>query len=90
MFLMIQVMLLPPARSSRLGDAPFVTTIVLFVVFGGLSIAFNRYFAARERQRQEDGRADVEPTGDEDQTSPDQTVLGATASRPGFGPGATR
>jgi len=85
-FLLIQVMLLPPARSSRLGDAPFVTTIVLFVVFGGLSIAFNRYFAAREQQRQEDERVDGGlPGGEGDEPSPDQTVLGSTSSdvRPG-------
>jgi hypothetical protein len=87
MFLLIQVMLLPPARSSRLGDAPFVTTIVLFVVFGALSVAFNRYFAAREKQRQEGERA---LDGEGDESSPDQTVLGAATSESEVRPGGIR
>jgi hypothetical protein len=80
-------MLLPPARSSRLGDAPFVTTIVLFVVFGALSVAFNRYFAAREKQRQEGERA---LDGEGDESSPDQTVLGAATSESEVRPGGIR
>ncbi len=91
MFLLIQVMLLPPARSSRLGDAPFVTTIVLFVVFGGLSVAFNRYFAARESQRQAGGRAvDGTSEGEGEGTSPEQTVLGSAASESEVRPGGIR
>ena len=82
LFLMVQVMLLPSARSSRIGDAPFVTTIVLFVVFGALSIAFNRYFARRRERDGQAGSADLK-----DQEAVDDTMLGTSAVRPG--PGAT-
>jgi len=48
MFLLIDVMLLPAAREQHVAHAPAVTTAALFVVFGIVSIAFNRYWAARK------------------------------------------
>lgn len=45
--LLVQVMLRP--HSSRPSAAPLVTTIVLFVVFGALSVGFREYFARRRR-----------------------------------------
>jgi hypothetical protein len=50
LFLLVEVMLLPAARADRLGDAPFVTTAVLFAVFGAVSISFHQYFAQRARR----------------------------------------
>ncbi len=81
LFLMVQVMLLPSARGSRIGDAPFVTTIVLFVVFGTLSIAFNRYFAGRH-----DEDHHVGPEADKEEA----TMLGESSVRPAPGTGLPR
>ncbi len=81
LFLMVQVMLLPSARGSRIGDAPFVTTIVLFVVFGALSIAFNRYFARRH-----DGDEQGGPEADKEEA----TMLGESSLRPGPGTSGPR
>ena len=83
LFLMVQVMLLPSARGSRIGDAPFVTTIVLFVVFGISSIAFNRYFA---RRHDRDDRAGSEGRN-ERESAEENTMLGESSVRPG--PGTT-
>ncbi len=39
-----------PSRHNHAGHAPIVTIIVLFVVFGGGSLAFREYFSRRERR----------------------------------------
>jgi hypothetical protein len=57
-FLLIQVMVRPAARSSRLSNAPIVTTLLFFVAFAGLSIWFNRYMTERKH------RAEPSPTID--------------------------
>jgi hypothetical protein len=62
MFGVVAVMLRPSSGPARPGAAPFVTTIVLFVLFGGFSLLFRQYFAHRH------GRGDQEshvtaPTG---------------------------
>jgi hypothetical protein len=63
-FLLIEVMVLPAARSSRLGNAPFITTILLFVGFGALSISFHRFFASRSGPERfaAERRADLDET----------------------------
>ncbi len=47
MFGVVAVMLRPSSGPARPGAAPFVTTIVLFVVFGGVSLLFRQFFAHR-------------------------------------------
>ena len=39
-----------PSRHNHAGHAPIVTIIVLFVVFGGGSLAFRQYFSRRARK----------------------------------------
>ena len=39
-----------PSRHNHAGHAPIVTIIVLFVLFGGGSLAFREYFSRRERK----------------------------------------
>lgn len=46
-FLLATVMLSPASASARTSKSPVVTTVVLFVVFGAISISFNRYMAHR-------------------------------------------
>ena len=62
MFGIVAIMLRPSASPVRPGAAPLVTTIVLFIVFGGMSLLFRQYFAHRHGQR--DGESHVTaPTG---------------------------
>ena len=81
-FLLVQVMLLPAARSSRLGNAPLVTTIVLFAVFGAGSIAFHRYFVNRHRRAGERG----EKTAEAEDAVEENTMFSSPPGR--LGPGA--
>src|SRR6185437_3921599 len=55
LFLLVQVMLLPAASGARHGESPVVTTLVLFLVFGIGSVAFDRYFSRRRRREEEEG-----------------------------------
>ena len=48
-FGLIQVLLHPEHRAVHPSQAPLVTAIVLFVGFGGGSLAFNRYFSWKGR-----------------------------------------
>lgn len=73
MFLLIQVMVRPAARSSRLSDAPIVTTVVFFVAFAGLSIWFNRYMTARHHR--------LHPHEEHPEDDGAGTVLGASTTR---------
>lgn len=47
LFLLIEVELNPASGPTHPGGAPIVTAIVLFVIFGGLSIGLHRYFVRR-------------------------------------------
>ncbi len=49
-FGLIEVMLHPGSGPAKPASAPWVTAVTLFVVFGGVSIVFNRYFAHRARR----------------------------------------
>jgi hypothetical protein len=49
-FVFLEVML-NPGRGGHTGHAPLVTVIVLFVVFGGGSVAFYSHFARKRRAR---------------------------------------
>ena len=62
MFGIIAIMLRPSAGPVRPGAAPIVTTIVLFVVFGGISVVFRQYFARRHGRPDEESRVTA-PTG---------------------------
>jgi hypothetical protein len=62
MFGIIAIMLRPSASPVRPGAAPMVTTIVLFVAFGGVSLLFRQYFAHRHGRRDEESRVTA-PTG---------------------------
>ena len=62
MFGIVAIMLRPSAGPVRPGAAPIVTTIVLFVVFGGVSLLFRQYFARRHGRRDEESRVTA-PTG---------------------------
>jgi hypothetical protein len=57
LFLLIEVELNPDSGPTHPGGAPVVTAIVLFVIFGGLSIGLHRYFVRRSALRV----ADVPP-----------------------------
>lgn len=48
-FGLVQVLLHPEQGAVHPSQAPLVTAIILFVGFGGASIAFNRYFAWKRR-----------------------------------------
>ena len=48
-FLLLEVLLVPAARSQRYTKAPFLVTASLFVLFAAVSVGFNRYFAHRHR-----------------------------------------
>jgi hypothetical protein len=51
-----------PSRHNHAGHAPIVTIVVLFVVFGGGSLAFREYFSRREKR--------LEPTKSGEATEP--------------------
>jgi hypothetical protein len=57
-FGLLEVELRPQSTAAHPGKAPIVTAIVLFVLFGGLSIGLRAYFAIRKR-RLADTRAAV-------------------------------
>jgi hypothetical protein len=50
-FGLLQVMLRPESSSAHSGTTAVITAGVLFVLFGGLSVAFRVYFARRARRR---------------------------------------
>jgi hypothetical protein len=54
-FGLLEVMLRPQSTAAHPGNAPLVTAIVLFVIFGGLSVGFRGYFSVRKRRAE--GRA---------------------------------
>ncbi len=39
-----------PSRHNHAGHAPLVTILVLFVLFGGGSLAFREYFSRRDKR----------------------------------------
>jgi hypothetical protein len=49
LFLLIEVELNPDSGPTHPGGAPVVTAIILFLVFGGLSIGLHRFFTRRNR-----------------------------------------
>ena len=49
LFLLIEVELNPDSGPTHPGGAPVVTAIILFVIFGGLSIGLHRFFTRRSR-----------------------------------------
>lgn len=48
LFLLVQVMLRPVTSAAHPGSAPAVTAVVLFVVFGGISIAMRAYVLRKQ------------------------------------------
>jgi hypothetical protein len=52
LFLLIEVELNPDSGPTHPGGAPVVTAIILFVVFGGLSIGLRRFFTRRNREKE--------------------------------------
>jgi uncharacterized membrane protein YidH (DUF202 family) len=52
-FGLVEVMLRPESASAHSGSASIATAIVLFVVFGGSSLAFRGYFSLRKRGARE-------------------------------------
>jgi DNA-binding beta-propeller fold protein YncE len=61
-FGIVGIMLNPSSGPAHPGAAPVVTAIVLFVVFGGVSIAFRQYFAHRHPSGDTGSRVTA-PTG---------------------------
>jgi len=53
LFLLIEVELNPNSGPTHPGGAPVLTAIVLFVVFGALSIGLHQYFARRGETKEE-------------------------------------
>lgn len=51
LFGLIQVLLHPGESPAHSGNAPVVTAVVLFGVFGAVSVGFNQYFERRKRRR---------------------------------------
>ncbi len=49
-FGLLEVELRPQSTAAHPGKAPIVTAIVLFVLFGGLSVGLRAYFARRKRR----------------------------------------
>jgi heme/copper-type cytochrome/quinol oxidase subunit 2 len=79
-FLLVEVMLLPAARDTRLGNASFLVTIILFVAFGAVSVAFHQYFANRHRRTGRSGdQTDAKDVEEEN------TILTSPTVRPGPG-----
>ncbi|MGO9343869.1 MAG: FGLLP motif-containing membrane protein, partial [Acidimicrobiales bacterium] len=61
-FGIVGIMLNPSSGPAHPGSAPVVTAIVLFVVFGGTSVAFRQYFAHRHPSGDAGSRVTA-PTG---------------------------
>lgn len=61
-FGVVAIMLRPSSGPARPGSAPLVTAIVLFVLFGGVSVAFREYFARRHPAGDNESRVTA-PTG---------------------------
>ncbi len=61
-FGIVGIMLNPSSGPAHPGTAPVVTAIVLFVVFGGVSVAFRQYFAHRHPSGDAGSRVTA-PTG---------------------------
>jgi uncharacterized membrane protein len=61
-FGVVAIMLRPSSGPARPGSAPLVTAIVLFVIFGGVSVAFRQYFAKRHPAGDRESRVTA-PTG---------------------------
>jgi hypothetical protein len=51
LFGLTQVLLRPDQSPEKAGSVPIVTTTVLFLVFGVVSVAFNLYFERRKKRR---------------------------------------
>ena len=49
-FGLLEVELRPQSTAAHPGKAPIVTAIVLFVLFGGVSIGLRAYFSMRKRR----------------------------------------
>jgi hypothetical protein len=62
LFGIVAIMLRPSSGPARPGSAPVVTAIVLFVSFGGVSVAFREYFARRRPAGDRESRVTA-PTG---------------------------
>jgi hypothetical protein len=52
LFLLIEVELNPASGPTHPGGAPVMTAIVLFVIFGGLSVGLHRYFVRRSASKE--------------------------------------
>jgi hypothetical protein len=61
-FGVVGIMLRPSSGPARPGSAPVVTAVVLFVLFGGVSVAFRQYFASRHPAGDGESRVTA-PTG---------------------------
>jgi len=61
-FGVVGIMLNPSSGPARPGSAPVVTAVVLFVVFGGLSVGFRQYFSKRHPAGDGESRVTA-PTG---------------------------
>jgi hypothetical protein len=61
-FGVVAIMLRPSSGPARPGSAPVVTVVVLFVLFGGVSVAFRQYFASRHPAGDSESRVTA-PTG---------------------------
>jgi hypothetical protein len=61
-FGVVAIMLRPSSGPAHPGSAPVVTAIVLFVLFGGVSVLFREYFARRRPAQEGESRVTA-PTG---------------------------
>ncbi len=61
-FGVVGIMLRPSSGPARPGSAPLVTAIVLFVLFGGVSVVFRQYFAGHHPAGDRESRVTA-PTG---------------------------
>jgi hypothetical protein len=66
LFLLIEVELNPDSGPTHPGGAPVVTAIILFVVFGGLSIGLHRFFARRNPPKPSNNSAVPSPASNTD------------------------
>jgi hypothetical protein len=67
-FGLVQVLLHPEQGAVHPSQAPLVTALVLFVGFGGSSLAFNRYFAWKGRPTRHYGTAETTEAEVDDRT----------------------
>ena len=65
LFLLIEVELNPDSGPTHPGGAPVVTAIILFIVFGGLSVGLHRFFSRGNRSKEIDSPAPP-PTANQD------------------------